>query len=74
MQLYGKMRIVNYFGEWSNRLDTPHGRGFCFGELDWRKYSTRIGYYTYGEPSDGKVLKLDKDDYEDIIFYNGDES
>ena len=74
------MTTMNYFGEWSDSLGQPHGRGFQFGYDDHTdSYTTRIGYFTNGRPSDGKVLKLARQwdcytgDLDEIIFHNGEE-
>ena len=48
-----------YFGEWSETFDAPHGRGVWFGEN-----VIRVGYFTEGAPSDGKVFRVITDNEE----------
>ena len=46
----GQYLPYHYFGEWSEELNSPHGRGVWFGGN-----SVRVGYYTRGSPFEGKV-------------------
>ena len=42
----------DYFGEWSSRTNSPHGRGIWFGGN-----TMRVGYFNNGEIARGKVFK-----------------
>ena len=70
-----KMRNMCYYGEWSDSLQQPHGRGVWFqADANW----FRIGYSTYGEPSEGEVFLVVTGDNGIVIkvgkerFANGD--
>ena len=73
MRYNGKIETYHYFGEWSDKLDQPHGRGVWFGDN-----TIRVGYFTQSECSDGKVFRVVT--YDDAInvevgketFINGD--
>jgi len=72
MLLDGKMQRLHYFGEWSDLLDAPHGRGIWFGSG-----VVRIGYFTKAACSDGKVIRVKSANDETFIaigtetFVNG---
>ena len=60
MQYLGKdMGNMCYYGEWSDSLQQPHGRGVWFEPT---ANFIRIGYSTYGEPSEGEVFNVETGD------------
>ena len=65
MQYLGKdIGNMCYYGEWCNIRQKPHGRGVWFEPT----YNLiRIGYSTYGEPSEGEVFYVVADDKEIYI-------